>query len=204
MSGMLGLLIAASARSVLTEQVLPAVVEYLLPLLIPALFLYLRMMIVAKVKDEKVRAVLLRLEDAAARAVKATQQTFVEAIIIAREDGKVTDAEWSAAGAEAKRRALRVLQEELGAAFLADAAKALALPSSDAVLKVAETMVEAAVHDRKLTVAGIADRARDAIVAVVTDALDGPGKGGGKGLPHPNRLGGIRVPSLGRDPLARK
>jgi hypothetical protein len=191
----LGLSILAGLRETLTEQVLPNALEMLLALLIPALFAYVRYLIVTKVQNERTAAVLLRIEAAAVRAVKATQQTFVEAIALARADGKVTDAEWAAAGAEAKRRALRALQGELGEAFMREAEATLKQPTGG-VLKIAETFVEAAVHDRKLSVAAVLSGAVD----FVKDAMDGDGK-----PHHPNApLPRPRFPGLGRDPLARR
>lgn len=176
----LSLVVLASMREVLTEQVLPRALEILLPLLIPALFWYVRSLIVAKVQNERTRAALLRLEEAAARAVKVVQQTFVEAIARAREDGKVSDQEWSAAAGEAKRRAIAAVEQELGAAFLKEAAGVLALPDGAAVMeRVVVPMVEAAVHDRKLRVAEVIAGAADTARGIVEDALQGA-------KPHPN------------------
>ena len=209
---MFALVLLAGLRETLTETVLPNALETLLALAIPALGMYVRHLILTKVTNEKTRAVLLRLEEAAMRAVKVTQQTFVEAVNHARADGKVTDAEWSAAAGEAKRRAMRALEEELGKVFLAEAEATLKLPPGG-VLKLAEGMVEAAVHDRKLGIAqilaGAADRARDFVGDAIGDALGGgivSAAGGAKPhLPHPNRLGRLPHPGGFRnDPLAKR
>ena len=206
---MFALVLLAGLRETLTETVLPNALETLLALAIPALGMYVRHLILTKVTNEKTRAVLLRLEEAAMRAVKVTQQTFVEAVNLARADGKVTDAEWSAAGAEAKRRAMRALEEELGKVFLAEAEATLKLPAGG-VLKLAEGMVEAAVHDRKLGIAQILAGAADRVGDFVTDALavarhPGDGKGTLPSLPHPNRLGRLPHPGGFRnDPFAER
>ena len=205
---MFGLVLLAGLRETLTETILPNALEAVLALAIPALGMYLRHLILTKVTNEKTRAVLLRLEEAALRAVKVTQQTFVEAVNLARADGKVTDAEWSAAGSEAKRRAMRALEEELGAAFLVEAEATLKLPKGG-VLKLAEGMVEAAVHDRKMGIAkilgGFVDDARDFVGDAIGDALGGGGAGP---KPHPNAPLGRpikpRFPGVGRDTLARR
>jgi hypothetical protein len=98
-----------------------------------------------KVDSERLRGVLLRLDDFVISTVKALQQAVVEAIKEASFDGKITD--------EDRRRfkaaAIEQVKSYLGPKGLRELAKVLGL-RPDALDGFLESRVEAAVHDVKL------------------------------------------------------
>lgn len=77
----------------------------------------------AKVKDARVRGVLLRLDDAVFTAVRETEQVMVGALKLASADGKLTQEE----GDAVKREALRKLRLYMGAKGAGDLAKVMGL-----------------------------------------------------------------------------
>lgn len=63
-----------------------------------------------KVKNEKLQALLLRVDDAASTAVLSVGQTYADALTRAAADGKITKGEAD----EAKRRAVAEAKRQLG------------------------------------------------------------------------------------------
>jgi hypothetical protein len=100
----------------------------------------------AKVKNEYLRGVLVRLDDAVLAAVREVQQVTVEAIKSASADGKLTAEE----RARVKQAALDSVKSHLGMKGIAELAKILGLESG-AIEKLLSTRVEAAVHDLKVS-----------------------------------------------------
>lgn len=121
------------------------VLEILSPLLLAALTwaaAKLAQLIRAKVQNEYLKGVLVRLDDAVFTAVKDLQQTVVEQIKVASADGKITDDEKK----QIKDRALAAVKSHLGAKGLAEAAGILGLGGA-ALEGLLSSKVEAAVHD---------------------------------------------------------
>ncbi len=100
----------------------------------------------AKVKNEYLRGVLVRLDDAVLAAVREVQQVTVEAIKSASADGKLTAEE----RARVKQAAIDSVKSHLGTKGLGELAKILGLEGG-AVEKLLSTRVEAAVHDLKVS-----------------------------------------------------
>ena len=100
----------------------------------------------AKVKNEYLRGVLVRLDDAVLAAVREVQQVTVEAIKSASADGKLTAEE----RARVKQAAIDSVKSHLGMKGIAELAKILGLESG-AVEKLLSPRVEAAVHDLKVS-----------------------------------------------------
>lgn len=101
-------------------------------------------LIAAKVKNEYLKGVLVRLDDAVVSAVRETQQVTVEALKAANADGRLTPEE----RAQAKQAALDSLKSHLGIKGLGELAKVLGLEGG-AIEKVLSSRVEAAVHGLK-------------------------------------------------------
>jgi hypothetical protein len=99
----------------------------------------------AKVKNEYLRGVLVRLDDAVLAAVREVQQVTVEAIKSASADGKLTGEE----RARVKQAAIDSVKSHLGMKGIAELAKILGLESGS-IEKLLSTRVEAAVHDLKV------------------------------------------------------
>jgi len=121
------------------------VLEILSPLLLAALTwaaAKLAQLIRAKVQNEYLKGVLVRLDDAVFTAVKDMQQTVVEQIKAASADGKITDDEKK----QIKEKALASVKSHLGTKGLAEAAAILGLGGS-ALEGLLSSKVEAAVHD---------------------------------------------------------
>lgn len=121
------------------------VLEILSPVLLAALTwaaAKLAQFIRAKVGNEYLKGVLVRLDDAVFTAVKAIQQSVVEEIKLASADGKITDEEKR----RIKDKALATVKSHLGTKGLAELAKILGLDgvALDGLLS---SKVEAAVHD---------------------------------------------------------
>jgi hypothetical protein len=100
----------------------------------------------AKVKNEYLRGVLVRLDDAVLGAVREVQQVTVEALKSGSADGKLTPDE----RARVKQAAIDSVKSYLGMKGIAELAKILGLESG-AVERLLSTRVEAAVHDLKAT-----------------------------------------------------
>jgi hypothetical protein len=98
----------------------------------------------AKVKNEYLRGVLVRLDDAVLTVVREVQQVTVEAIKSGSADGKLTPDE----RARVKQAAIDSVKSHLGMKGISELAKILGLESG-AVDKLLSTRVEAAVHDLK-------------------------------------------------------
>jgi hypothetical protein len=125
------------------------VLEILSPLLLAALTwaaAKLAQLIRAKVQNEYLKGVLVRLDDAVFTAVKDMQQTVVEQIKAASADGKITDDEKK----QIKDKALAAVKSHLGTKGLAEAAAILGLGGS-ALEGLLSSKVEAAVHDLRRT-----------------------------------------------------
>lgn len=121
------------------------VLEILSPLLLAALTwaaAKLAQLIRAKVQNEYLKGVLVRVDDAVFTAVKDLQQTVVEQIKVASADGKITDDEKK----QIKDKALVVVKSHLGTKGLAEAAGILGLGGA-ALEGLLSSKVEAAVHD---------------------------------------------------------
>lgn len=127
------------------------VLEILSPVLLAALTwaaAKLAQLIRAKVKNEYLKGVLVRLDDAVFTAVKDLQQSVVAQIKKASSDGKITDNEKK----QIKERAVASVKSHIGTKGLAEAAKILGLEGGafDSLLS---SKVEAAVHDLRRTAA---------------------------------------------------
>ncbi len=125
------------------------VLEILSPVLLAALTwaaAKLAQLIRAKVQNEYLKGVLVRLDDAVFTAVKDMQQTVVEQIKAASADGKITDDEKK----QIKEKALAAVKSHLGTKGLAEAAAILGLGGS-ALEGLLSSKVEAAVHDLRRT-----------------------------------------------------
>jgi hypothetical protein len=121
------------------------VLEILSPLLLAALTwaaAKLAQLIRAKVQNEYLKGVLVRVDDAVFTAVKDLQQTVVEQIKAASADGKITDDEKK----QIKDKALAAVKSHLGTKGLAEAASVLGL-SGGALEGLLSSKVESAVHD---------------------------------------------------------
>lgn len=121
------------------------VLELLSPLLLAALTwaaAKLAQLIRAKVQNEYLKGVLVRVDDAVFTAVKDLQQTVVEQIKAASADGKITDDEKK----QIKEKALAAVRSHLGAKGIAEAAGILGL-GGGALEGLLSSKVEAAVHD---------------------------------------------------------
>lgn len=121
------------------------ILEILSPLLLAALTwasVKLAELVRAKVKNEYLKGVLVRLDDAVFTAVKDLQQTVVDQIKAASADGKITDDEKK----EIKRRALEAVKAHLGVKGLSEVGTILGL-GGGAVESLLSSKVEAAVHD---------------------------------------------------------
>ena len=121
------------------------VLEILSPLLLAALTwaaAKLAQLIRAKVQNEYLKGVLVRVDDAVFTAVKDLQQTVVEQIKAASADGKITDDEKK----QIKEKALAAVKSHLGTKGLAEAASVLGL-GGGALEGLLSSKVESAVHD---------------------------------------------------------
>lgn len=106
----------------------------------------LAQLIRAKVQNEYLKGVLVRLDDAVFTAVKDLQQSVVEEIKAASADGKITDDEKR----QIKERALASVKSHLGTKGLAEIAKVFGLEGG-ALETLLSSKVEAAVHDLRRT-----------------------------------------------------
>lgn len=126
------------------------VLEILSPVLLAALTwaaAKLAQLIRAKVQNEYLKGVLVRLDDAVFTAVKDLQQSVVEQIKAASADGKITDEEKR----QIKEKAMAAVKSHLGTRGLAEAAKILGLEGG-ALEGLLSSKVEAAVHDLRRAV----------------------------------------------------
>ena len=121
------------------------VLEFLSPVLLAAVTwaaAKLAQLIRAKVQNEYLKGVLVRLDDAVFTAVKDLQQSVVEQIKAVSTDGKITDDEKR----QIKERAVATVKSHIGTKGLAEVAKILGLGGS-ALETLLSSKVEAAVHD---------------------------------------------------------
>lgn len=122
--------------------------QLLAPVLMAALALastWLAALIRTKVKNEFLRGVMLRLDDAVFAAVKEVEQVIVARLKEASADGTITAQERVAV----KNAAIASVKEQLGQQGLVAVSKAIG-DGLDAVLG---AKVEAAVHDMKTSAA---------------------------------------------------
>jgi hypothetical protein len=103
-------------------------------------------LISAKVRNEYLRGVLVRLDDAVLAAVREVQQVTVDSLKAASADGQLTADE----RAKVKQAAIDSIKSHLGTKGIGEVAKVLGLEDG-AVDKLLSTRVEAAVHDLKTT-----------------------------------------------------
>ena len=101
-------------------------------------------LISAKVKNEYLRGVLVRMDDAVLAAVREVQQVTVDSLKAASADGQLTPDE----RAKVKQAAIDSIKSHLGMKGISEAAKILGLEDG-AIDKLLSTRVEAAVHDLK-------------------------------------------------------
>jgi hypothetical protein len=123
------------------------IVEVLSPVLLAALTWLaakVAQLIHAKVKNEYLRGVLFRLDDAVLAAVREVHQVTVEELKARSTDGKLTPEE----RARAKQVAIDAVKSHLGKRGVGELAKVLGLDNGG-VDKLLSTRVEAAVHDLK-------------------------------------------------------
>ena len=104
----------------------------------------LAQLIQARVKNEYLRGVFLRLDDAVLTVVREIHQVSVDALKSAAPDGKLTPE----VKEMVKRAALEAIKKNLGANGVAQLVKVLGI-NTEAVDKLIGTRVEAAVHDLK-------------------------------------------------------
>jgi hypothetical protein len=104
----------------------------------------LAQLIQARVKNEYLRGVLLRLDDTVLTVVREIHQVSVEALKAAAPDGKLTPE----VKAMVKRSALDAIKKHIGPKGLGQLARVLGI-DGEAVDKLIGTRVEAAVHDLK-------------------------------------------------------
>jgi len=102
----------------------------------------LAQLIQAKVKNEYLRGMLVRLDEAVFTAVKDLQQTVVDAIKAATADGKITETEKQ----RIKQAAIDNVKSHLGTKGLAELGQILGLTITSVEGLIA-SKVEAAVHD---------------------------------------------------------
>jgi hypothetical protein len=124
------------------------VVQGLIPVLMAALAwagVKIATWINAKTKNEYLKGVLLRLNDAVLAAVRETEQTVVTQLKAAAADGKLTDDEKR----DVKRAAFESVKAHFGSKGVAEVGQVLGL-SEDALEKMIGARLEAAVHDMKL------------------------------------------------------
>lgn len=98
----------------------------------------------ARVRNEYLRGVLVRLDDAVLAVVREVHQVTVEALKAATVNGKLPPA----ARESVKQAALNTIKSYLGARGIAELARVLGL-SSEGVDRLIGTKIEAAVHDLK-------------------------------------------------------
>lgn len=101
-------------------------------------------LISANVKNEYLRGVLVRLDDAVVAAVREVQQVTVDALKAASADGQLTPDE----RAKVKQAAIDSVKSHLGTKGIGEIASILGLEDG-AIDKLLSTRVEAAVHDLK-------------------------------------------------------
>jgi hypothetical protein len=104
----------------------------------------LAQLINARVRNEYLRGVLLRLDDAVLSVVREVHQVTVEALKSATVDGKLPPA----ARETVKRAAVGAIKSHLGVRGLTELGKVLGL-NGDAVDRLIGTKIEAAVLDLK-------------------------------------------------------
>ena len=95
-------------------------------------------------KNEQLKAVLLRLDDVVLAAVREAQQVLVDKLKAASADGALTPDQRT----QAKQAAIDSAKSQLGATGLAEVGKTFGLEAA-AVDKLLSTRVEAAVHHLK-------------------------------------------------------
>jgi predicted XRE-type DNA-binding protein len=118
------------------------------PLLLPMLgwvVARLAQLITARVDNEYLRGVLLRLDDAVFAAVRELQQIVVDDLKSTSTDGRLTQAD----KARIKQDALLTIRSHLGTNGLKEVATILGLDNGE-VNKLISTKIEAAVHDLKM------------------------------------------------------
>lgn len=104
----------------------------------------LAQLINARVKNEYLRGVLLRLDDAVASVVREINQVTVASIKSSSADGRLT----TSASAVIKNAALQTVKAHLGTKGIAELGRVLGLDTS-AVDRLIGTRIEATVHDLK-------------------------------------------------------
>jgi hypothetical protein len=127
------------------------VLKVLSPILLAALTAAsakLAQLIRAKVQNEYLKGLLIRLDDAVLTTVKDLEQSMVEQIKAASADGKITDDEKK----QIRDAALTAVKSNLGTKGRAEVAKILGLQGGgmDGLLS---SKIEAAVHDLHRTAA---------------------------------------------------
>lgn len=98
----------------------------------------------ARIKNEYLRSVLVRLDDAVVSVVRELHQVTVDALKASSPDGKLT----AGTRETVKRAALDAIKSHLGVGGLNEVARVLGL-KTDAVDRLINTKIEAAVHDIK-------------------------------------------------------
>jgi hypothetical protein len=104
----------------------------------------LAQLIQARVKNEYLRGVLVRLDDTVLTVVREIQQVSVDTIKAAAPDGKLTPD----VKATLKQAAVGAIKQHLGSQGVADVARVLGI-DGDGVDRLIGTRVEATVHDLK-------------------------------------------------------
>lgn len=104
----------------------------------------LAQLINARVKNEYLRGVLIRLDDTVASVVREVNQVTVESIKSSSADGRLT----ASARDVIKNAALQTVKAHLGAKGIAELSQILGLDGS-AIDRLIGTRIEATVHDLK-------------------------------------------------------
>lgn len=128
-----------------TQPILSQAIEALAPLLLAVLTLasaYAAKLINARVRNEYARGALLRLTDAVSTVVRETQQTTIDDLKAASEDGRIDESEIE----DIKRNAIDRVRTYLGKNGVRELERVF---DSDAIEEAIKAKVEAAVFDLK-------------------------------------------------------
>lgn len=130
-----------------SSDIASAVINAISPMLLTActwVAARLAQWINARVRNEQLRGVLVRLDDAVLGVVREVDQVTVDALKAATIDGKLPPV----ARESVKQAALAAIKAHLGARGLGEVERVLGL-KSDGVDRLLATKIEAAVHDLK-------------------------------------------------------
>jgi hypothetical protein len=136
-----------STAQPLAVQLIDAVAPLAVSVL-AAVFSYIAALIAKKIKSETVREVATRISELTQSVVLSVQQTYVDNLRSAAQDGVISSAE----ATEAKERALDALRSHLGPKGKAEALKAFGFANEEQLDAYLSTQIEAAVAKAKATI----------------------------------------------------